>query len=129
MCRDTRLMNIAIHATRLSKHRFQVAALIAKGSRILSIGINKNKSHPKSINSFTGQCGTIHAELDTILGVERSNLEGATIYVARHLRSGGTGLAKPCKSCMHIIEAVGITRIVYTTNKGYSVERVYGENK
>ena len=128
MCRDARMLRIAIAATRLSQHKFAIAAVVAKGARVLSIGTNKYKSHPRQINSYTHKVGSsIHAELDAIIGVPRGNLEGATIIVARTLKDRTQALAKPCHACLHLIEAAGITRVVYTLDKeGYTIERTNG---
>ena len=63
------------------------AAVIVKAGRVLSIGRNRNKTHPDSVGIdddgevFTK---TIHAGMDAILRVKnKSHLKGATIYVAR----------------------------------------------
>ena len=46
------------------------------------------------------------------------DLIGSTIYVSRILKSGKSGLAKPCMECMCLIKSVGIKKIVYTTDSG-----------
>jgi len=125
MCRDARRIKSAMNITKLSHHKFPMAALLFKGSIPISVGVNRYRSHPKQINPYTDQKGTsTHAELDCILGTHKEDLIGATIYIARRLKSGKPGIARPCKSCMAIIRASGIKLIVYTTYKDYEVEEV-----
>jgi len=105
-----------LKATNASQYYpFHIAAVIVKGNRVLSIGVNKNKTHPKQINPHTNKIGnSTHAELDAILGVSKENLQGATIYVARQTADGKPANAKPCKCCMKVIEAAGISRVFFT---------------
>lgn len=57
-----------------------------------------------SYDTGTGSCIAVHAEVNAILdaGGRRACL-GATLYITD----------KPCDGCARIIEAAGITRIVY----------------
>ena len=125
MSRDARRIKQAFNITRLSEHRFPIAAILYKGSVPISVGVNKYKSHPRQINHHTRNVGTsLHAELDCILGVDSDELRGSVLYVVRRLYGGKTGMARPCISCMDIIETVGIKRVVYTTDSGFTSEDV-----
>jgi len=125
VCRDDRRIKQTLNITRLSKHKFQMAALIYQGSTPISVGINQIKTHPRQVNVYTHQQGwSIHAELAAILNAHPESLEGATIYVARKLKNGQNGTARPCPACMQVIRAVGIRRIVYTHYTGYTEEDV-----
>ena len=125
MCRDARRIQQALNTTRLSLHKFPLCALIYKGSRHISVGVNRTRGHPLQINPYTGRRGrSTHAELDAILGVPTRDLEGATIYVARKLKNGERGTARPCKSCMTVILASGIKRMVFTTYEGHESEDI-----
>ena len=117
MTRDERLINVALKIARKSEHKFPMGAIIALGNRIIALGINKIRTHPRQINYHNDENGqSIHAELDAILSC--CNTDGATIYVARVLSNGTGGMAKPCKSCLKIIQSAGIKKIVYTTSTG-----------
>lgn len=47
---------------------------------------------------------------------------GSTLYVAKVLKTGDIGIAKPCKNCMTKIKNKGVKRIYYTiSNNEYGV--------
>jgi deoxycytidylate deaminase len=125
MSRDERMIGLAIKISGLSTHRCQMAAVIARGNRVVSIGVNKNKSHPKQINPHTGNQGaSIHAELDAILGKPEEVLKGADIYIGRRLKDGSWGLARPCNQCWAILASVGIRNVVYSVPDGFESEKL-----
>ena len=105
-------------------------AVIAKAGRILSVGRNRNKTHPDSIFYEDGEriLKTIHAELDAISRVKnKDQLKGATIYVARLGRSGHPGMSCPCKMCQGLINRYGLKRAVFTTDYGTGTLNFSGE--
>lgn len=126
MARDERFISLAINVAGLSQHsRFKLGAVIVKGASVLSVGVNKHKTHPRQTNPHTKQKGqSIHAELSAILGLSAKKLRGSTIYIARVLSRGNVEIAKPCVVCRTLIEEVGIKRIVWTTAESYEVEKV-----
>lgn len=95
--------------------RARIGAVVVKGGRVLSTGINKLRYTRKNDRPFP----SIHAEEEAILKILKlpdglKLLSGATIYVSRILKNGSTACAKPCKKCTQLINAVGIKRIVHT---------------
>jgi tRNA(Arg) A34 adenosine deaminase TadA len=97
----------------------KMAAIIAKRTRILGTGMNSRKTHPlqrRFSNHPLKVC--IHAEIDAIRDALRSHeeeeLHGATIFVARVMKNGSTGYAKPCSTCSKALDAYGITAVHYT---------------
>ena len=110
-------------AQKISKHsdhpQHKLGAVIVKKNRVVSMGFNKNKTHPKSTHIFN----RIHAELNAILKAQE-NIEGASIYIYREQLNGTLGLAKPCKSCQSIIMKAGIISIHYTSYDGYISEEL-----
>lgn len=123
MNRDERMIRLAARMAEKSQHRFQrVGVIIAKGNRIIGVGINKYRTHPQQINWHTEKnSNSIHAELDGV--ISSGDIRGTTIYVVRVLKSGECSMAKPCRECQKIIESAGIKRVVYTTWDG--VESYY----
>lgn len=83
------------------EHR--LIAVIIKGGNVISTGWNY--SH-------------IHAEHTAINRAWRSNIKGTTMVVLRLKKSGGLGMAKPCKKCEQKIVAAGIKNVVYTDVNG-----------
>jgi deoxycytidylate deaminase len=124
MNKDERFINLASKVAVLSAHKFRIGAVIVQGSRTISFGINKYKSHPKQMNHHTAEhADSIHAELDAIIN-SRGNAEGATIYIVRLLQDGTIAMARPCFHCIKELKSAGVKRIVYSTQGGYAKERI-----
>ena len=100
--------------------RARVGAVVVKGNRVLAVGHNRigfsrylpTRPYPESV----------HAEQQAILELLKSRrqdeLIGATIYVSRIGANNNVRLARPCKCCDDLIRAVGISKVVFTTNEG-----------
>ena len=109
------------------------AAVVVKAGRVLSVGRNRDKTHPDSVG--VGDDGevftrTIHAEMDAILKVKnKDHLKGATIYVARKGRNQKAGMSCPCKMCQGLINKYGLKKAVFTTEHGVGVLEFDGEKR
>ena len=123
-----------ITGTEYSEHiQHRHAAVIVKAGRVLSVGRNRDKTHPSSVGVdrdgevFTR---TIHAEMDAILKVKnKDHLKGATIYVARKGRNQKAGMSCPCKMCQGLINKYGLKKAVFTTEHGIGMLEFDGEEK
>ena len=126
MSRQQGLINTALKIAQLSEHKFKIGAILTRGRRIISCGVNKYKSHPKQINPHTKALGTsIHAELDCIIKAPYPMISGSSIYVARLLRDGTPGYCRPCESCISLLKEYGIKKITYTLEgKGITEEEL-----
>jgi deoxycytidylate deaminase len=92
-------------------------SVIVKGGRVISTGVNKDRSHPKIVSSeHIKQHCSVHAEVDAIKRAK--DVSGATIYVARVNRRGEQRDSRPCSRCYEAIRKSGIKKIVYTTSEG-----------
>ena len=112
----TPFLNLARRTARGSHghQQYLVSAIITMGSRVLSIGINKNKTH-----SIMGNLKHLHAEADAILKIrDKYRLIGADIFVTRSNPNGRIGMARPCPICMKIIREHKIKSITYTDKNG-----------
>jgi deoxycytidylate deaminase len=102
-------------------------AVIVKGGRILSRGINRPKTNA-FINIFAHYEGSnIHAECDAILrGRKKTNLSGAKMFVARMRKIDKMpGTSKPCMMCQEIMSRYGIKKVFYTDVNGtYNMMKV-----
>ena len=96
-----------------STHRCRHGAIIVRGKKLISQGINRSKTHPKSIHPYSA----IHAEFDAVCKA-KGTIEGATMYVARLLADGTKGMSKPCPHCQKLIENSGIAEVIYTDVDG-----------
>ena len=78
-----------------SSCRMKHGSVIVKGGRVISTGVNKERSHPRIVSSehIKDHC-SVHAEVDAIK--KAKDVSGATIYVARVNRRGEDRDSKPC---------------------------------
>lgn len=100
----------------------KMSCIIAHKNKIMSIGFNKYKTHPKSKHPW----GYIHAELDAILDNKFADLKGCTAYIYRETNNGEPALAKPCPSCLETLKIAGIKKICYSDYNGYKEELING---
>jgi deoxycytidylate deaminase len=94
---------------------FKHAAVIFKGRRIISIGINKfKKTSPNSTTRSYCQ----HAEYSAIGRMEPKDTKGCSMLVIRMKCSGSIGLSKPCDECQVMLSKYNFKAIYYTTDDG-----------
>ena len=94
------------------------AVVVTRKGRIAGVGFNKpTKTHTQANTPYK----TIHAEFDAIVGLARSELNGATVYVFRQYKDGRPALSKPCTYCEALLREVGIKEVYYTSSNGYDV--------
>lgn len=101
-------------------NQHKMACVIAKGNKIISLGFNQKKTHPKSIASYN----MIHAEIAALLGIDFNKTKGCTAYVYRENWNGCGAMAKPCIGCETALRMAGIKRIVYSTNNNFEEMRI-----
>lgn len=114
----------------LSDHRCRIGCIIVDKHRIISSGYNSNtKCHPVQAEidtrHFNCYCtGKIHAETRALIPFLRNkqDLSRATVYTYRELKDGTLAMARPCPRCISLIKSLGISKIKYTTDKGFAVE-------
>ena len=68
----------------------------------------------------------LHAEISCINQIKHLeiNFSKVRLYVYRIRNDKLYGMARPCASCIQAIKDLGIRDIYYTTNDGYSHERI-----
>lgn len=114
-----KFMKLARHASFFSDHyQHKIGVALVQGNRVIGLGCNKLKTHPKSNTPFS----STHAELSAILRSDRSDLPGSTAYIYRERKDGSPGLAKPCKYCTELLKTSGVKHVVFTTDTGYIEE-------
>ena len=117
--RDKGLYDLTYRIADTSQCHYKMGAIIVKGNRVLSVGVNQIKTHPAIAKTYDDYCVSIHAELAALLR-NKTDVTGATMYVARN----GGKVSKPCKSCMVYIRMAGIKYIVYSTYEGLRKQHV-----
>ena len=104
--------------------------------QIIGIGFNCNKTHPTQhyYNRYRIQTDELppklHAEISCINQIKHMdiNFSKVKLYIYRIYDGNSKGMSRPCPSCMAAIKDLGIRDIYYTTNDGYSYERVEYSN-
>ncbi len=127
---DDIFMNLANDISKKSHCvKYKVGAVIAKDTRIISIGYNGPPSGTYNCDeewpeegcprSLKGGCSfALHAEQNAILYASKNNtdLTGATLYVT----------LSPCLACARVIFSIGIKKVLYSNlyseYKGIGVE-------
>ncbi len=121
--------------------KFKLVAAIYKGNRNLAYGFNSFKTDPMQARysyNYNTQTGTpkektikryagrsipqrvecMHAEVSALKNALKKygldEIEGSTIYVARKLKDGSIGNAKPCKVCQIPLKLFKIKSVYYT---------------
>lgn len=115
----------------VSPCRQRHAAAIVHHGKIVSIGANRDTTHPFQHRFAVNKKAIyIHAELDAInkalkSGLAHAELSNSSLYVLRLKYSGQDkhslvrGLSKPCTNgCQQAIAAFDIRKVFYTTDDG-----------
>ena len=112
--------------------KVHVGCVAVYKGQIIGLGCNCNKTHPtqKFYNIYRNQSDTLlpklHAEISCINQIKNLgiNFSKVKLYIYRIRKDQPCGLARPCPSCMAAIKDLGIKEIYYTTNDGYSYEKL-----
>lgn len=105
----------------------QVVALWAK-DRVLGYGVNQRR-HAKAMSYFYD---SLHAEADLIRRFG-DRLKGAKVFLYRFNNApdspfaGEPLCAKPCLLCSHLLNEIGINKVVYVKDDGL-VESIKGSD-
>jgi deoxycytidylate deaminase len=118
---DRAFLSVARYFATKSASRNTHGAVVVKGGRVLGTGFNKDRNHPRVVSPehIKTDC-SFHAEQLAIRDAGE-NLKGAKIYVARVNRHGDDRDSQPCSRCLLLIQAAGIKKIIYTSEKGINV--------
>jgi deoxycytidylate deaminase len=112
--RQRSYLDLAARAAESSEAEQRHGAVVVKGGRVMSLGVNKwrNRDMIKTAGSGYNEHLTVHAEIDALARV--SNPKGAVIYIARISKSGQEKLSMPCERCAEALMVAGIKQIIYT---------------
>lgn len=118
------------HAESNPLERTRLAAVLCKGNKVLSVGINRFEETNELLDVHPDirqpdYCKGIHAEVAAIKPLRFQKLNGAHLYVARVKNDGSFGLAAPCETCLRHIIRKGIKKVYFTTDEGsYGVTKL-----
>lgn len=127
--RELAYFKVAGAISETSNHpQYKIGAAVVLKHRVVSSGANSDtKTHPlqKQYNKYRFEEDSphkCHAELTALLPLIRDNvdLSNASIFVYREHKNHTLACARPCRSCMNLIRDLGIKRVFYTVEGGYT---------
>lgn len=98
-----------------SSYQQRLGAVIMQGSLVLSRGYNQVRYKAIGVSRYTNFKESLHAERSVISQINIKEIKNATLYIARLMKNGDSGLAAPCDCCLHMI--VDITKKYGTIKK------------
>lgn len=105
-------------AIKSSHHAHKLGCVIVRNNKVVSVGWNQLKTHPKSTHPFK----TLHAEMHAVLNQNMDDFKSAEAYIYRETKHGELALSRPCQYCEQALHHVGIKMIHYTTIDGFNTE-------
>lgn len=115
--------------------RTQIGAVAVYRHKIISTGFNTKRTEPiqkkynicRFVEDTPHRCHAEIACLKPLIGRKDLNWKEVKLYVYREFRNGEIGMCRPCPSCEKFMRNLGIQRVFYTVNNGYTEERWYDE--
>jgi hypothetical protein len=106
------------------EHRCSHIAFLIKSSKIVHIGTNSCKSHPKTLkyDYENHQLVGIHAELSVCMKSGKENLNDYKMIVLRIDRTGKLNNSRPCCGCQSVIKQFNIGEVWYSDKHGNVVK-------
>lgn len=92
----------------------RVGAALFRGNKLISIGFNSTKSHPRSSTLD----GMHHAEFACLMGLWKYSIVGSVVFVLRLTRANRKGISKPCPECHKLLEMLGVKKVFYINKAG-----------
>lgn len=130
-----KFLNLAKKQAILSVLKDKHGAVIVKKNKIISFGTNLNKTHPKQKEynefqekNFDFMHHYMHAEFNALNKIPNNiDLTDAIIYVFKIKKNNLPSNSRPCNACIKAMFERGITKMVYTTNQGFEIEKLTQE--
>ena len=130
---DYKYFNKARHVASISDYKKQhIDCVAVYQGQVIGLGCNCNKTHPtqKYYNRYRkpsdDMLPKLHAEISCINQIKHLdiNFSKVKLYIYRIRKDQPFGLSRPRPSCMAAIKDLGIRDIYYTTNDGFSYEKL-----
>lgn len=117
-------------ANRNGQRCFHTTFLVKK-NRIVSIGWNQIKSHPRNLQyDYKGRDGNhlghsvkTHSELRCILNYGEDDCSDCHVINVRINMNGEFSTAAPCRGCAHLLKQIGF-KSLWSTNKNGEFEKL-----
>lgn len=110
-----------------SAHRCRHFSFILDGNRILKIGFNRSKTHPRNLQyhyynkrgEFMADQVGVHSEMDAVIKLGFSDCSGLTLINTRIDRNGMLAMSRPCQGCTHMLMQLNFKNIFYYDNRQF----------
>lgn len=104
-----------------STHKIRVGAALLERKGSITISGNTTKTDPK-IKTWYRFLNQNHAEFGLFNKTIGLNKVKGTVFIYREFADGKPALARPCKSCITMLQYYGVRVIIYTAPTGYIKE-------
>ena len=107
-------MALALKVAALSDQKQRHGAVLMQGSRLLALGINKQKNEPDNVGDDHVHRISVHAEVAAVRA--HKLVPNTSLYVAR-LSNGEDSFiySRPCKDCLEYLTwDTSVKKIVYS---------------
>lgn len=99
-----------------SKH----AAILIKGGKMISLGINKSKAGVFADPVYGPK--EWHSEADCLLSVRKEETKNAILYVAGVTKTNRLLNSKPCNCCQAFIKKFELKAVYFCNEKGEVIQ-------
>lgn len=107
-----------------SLHRCRHFTFILDGSKIIKIGFNRSKTHPRNLRygyinrrgEFMADQVGVHSEMDAVIKLGLSDCSGLSVINTRIDRNNQLAMSKPCLGCTDMLRGLNFKRIYYFDN-------------
>lgn len=110
--RHQRWINLCYRLAHKSKSpHYKHCAILVRGGRVVSIGINKLKSgyFADPLYELKGW----HSEADCLLSTSKEKVNGSVLYVAGLSKANNPVNSKPCPYCQQFINKFDLKEVYY----------------
>lgn len=99
---------------------FHVAGIFNKRGRLISIGFNTRKTHPKTIQFYPDfKYGkATHSEALAVIRAKLENFSGHYMIVVRIDNNNQVNLSSPCCHCAAFLRTLNFDNIYYSDSNG-----------
>jgi len=99
---------------------------VYRGQRLVSIGLNSHKTHPRSLrygykskrNPDSDWTVGTHSEMSAVLKMGSDDCRGLTLVNTRVNRKGALDYSRPCEGCLNLIASLGFRDVYHTSRDG-----------
>ena len=106
------------------EHRCSHIAFLIRCGKIVHIGTNSCKSHPKTLeyDYKNHQLVGLHAELSVCMKSGKEDLRDFKMVVIRFNRNNKMANSKPCCGCQSVIKQFNVGEVWYSNSHGEIVK-------